>query len=86
MNEFNINSCVFVKLTDTGKEELKRQHDSINLQLNGRLGEWKGVVEDSEGWSKWQLWDLMNRFNSMLSNGNNTAFDPVIMWRVGDYG
>lgn len=76
--EFNINNYVSVRLTDEGREELKRQHDSFNLQLNGKLGEWKGVVEDSEGWSRWQMWDLMNRFGHMLSLGSVMPFDPLI--------
>lgn len=77
MVEFNINNCVSVRLTDEGRAELKRQHESINLQLNGRLGEWKGVSE-TDGWSRWQMWDLMNRFGHMLSLGRVMPFDTVI--------
>jgi hypothetical protein len=79
MGEFNINNYVSVRLTDDGHKELKRQHDSLNLQLNGRLGEWKGVKEDADGWSRWQMWDLMNRFGHMLSLGSVMPFDPLIM-------
>ena len=78
MIEFNVNNYVHVKLTDEGREELKRQHESFNLQMNGRLGQWKGVVEDSDGWSKWQLWDLMNRLGHMLSLGMVMPFDALI--------
>lgn len=77
--KFNINHYVKVKLTDVGREELKRQHESFNLQLNGRLGEWKGVVEDSEGYSRWQMWDLMNRFGRMLELGRQCPFDTKII-------
>lgn len=81
MIEFNINEWVRVKLNDDGRAELKRQHDEINAHLNGKLGEWKGV-DEVDGWSKWQAWDLMNRFGHMMMLGSRLPFYSEIQLKT----
>lgn len=78
MIEFNINDNVFVKLTDLGRTELKRQHDQLNKEINGVLGGYRPIVEDKDGWSKWQLHDLMNHFGHMMYVGFEMPFETTI--------
>lgn len=75
--EFNINHYVFVKLTDEGKAEHKRHHQELK-EIVPSLSDYKLPTEDGEGWSKWQMWSLMNQFGHMLYNGGKVPFDPTI--------
>jgi hypothetical protein len=63
---FNINDCVYVKLTPKGRNMLS--------QVDGL----QPIEEDSEGWSKWQLWMLMHTFGEHLYNGCALPFEPTI--------
>ena len=74
---YNINNSVSVQLTDVGRAEHKRQHDEL-LQHIPTLGEYKPPCEDDEGWSKWQMWDLMERFGHKLRLGSELPFSPDI--------
>lgn len=64
--DFNINEFVFVQLTNAGREALRRQHFEM---FRGKI-EYHEPKEDGEGWSKWQLWDLMQNLGSAISLGN----------------
>lgn len=77
MTEFNINSYCFVRLTEIGREERKRQYDKLNRQFHGNLGEYKPKKEH-DGWSKWQMHHLMNTFGHMLTNCDPIPFEPTI--------
>ena len=74
--EFNLNQTVYIKLTDEGRLFLKQKHDQI------WIGPWAAHQyiaprEDSEGWSEWQLWDLMSVFGDQfywgMTKPNNFA-------------
>ena len=65
---FNINETVYVKLTDVGKAELKRQHDELRKSFP-KLGEDIPIKEDEFGWSKWQLWTLMSHLGHLCNMG-----------------
>lgn len=75
--EFNINHYVSVKLTDEGKAEHERQHGELK-EMVPSLSDYKSPAEDAEGWSKWQMWSLMNTFGHMLHNGGKVPFDTTI--------
>jgi hypothetical protein len=63
---FNINNEVQVRLNDEGREYLLKQH----LKDFSLVG-YTAPVEDSEGWSTWQLWKLINTFGgSMIGCGS----------------
>jgi hypothetical protein len=68
MLDFNINHNVFVQLTPTGITEMKRQHDELYDDI-GIESTFKPPKEDSDGWSEWQLWHLMNTFGHMTRMG-----------------
>ena len=79
MIEININDSVFVKLTVAGKNELRRQHEELNKELNGFLGDYIQPKEDAEGWSEWQLYHIMNTFGHMMHVGiDDIPFETTI--------
>lgn len=54
---FNINDTVKIRLTDSGRE--------IYRDFRARMrspAEIRDRPEDSEGWSSWQLWQVMSTF------------------------
>ncbi len=66
---FNINSIVFIKLTATGREFLRRQHEELwddivaqSEDKNRWRPAYKDPVEDAAGWSEWHLTELMDKF------------------------
>jgi hypothetical protein len=63
--EFNINSNVKVKLTDTGRRILHEKGRSR-------------IQEDAEGYSTWQLWGLMNTFGEHIRIGCEPPFETTI--------
>ena len=74
--KFNMNNSVKVKLNDIGRVELKRQHDELysDLKLN------KEYVEkntDSDGYSSFQMHDLMHKFGHMMVMGFETPFETL---------
>ena len=78
LKDFNINDTVYVKLTNFGKQILKDQHDELNKFGKEVLGEFKPLAEDADGWSKWQLWILMERFGSKFNIGGPLPFETTI--------
>jgi len=74
--KFNINNNVRVKLTDKGREIHRKKYDNL----------WNGyhslpyipVEEDENGWSTWQLWQLMSNFGDSMYNGCDLPFETEI--------
>ncbi len=81
--EFNINHHVKVKLTDAGIRILKEQHDQMDREIQERGGKGLGiftVTKDEQGYTRFQLWKLMNIFGESLTMGNNDVpFDTTIV-------
>ena len=77
MIDFNVNQYVYVKLTDTGIEELKRQHEEIKSYAPS-LGEFKPPIVDDAGRSKFQLWRLMESLGHLCRIGFDAPFDVDI--------
>ena len=65
---FNINDDVRVKLTDKGREVLRKE----------QLHDYLGLVEDEEGWSTWQFWVLMSYFAHHIGMGFENVFEMNI--------
>jgi len=78
MIDFNVNHYVYVKLRPIGRKELQRQHDELNKEIDGLLGEYEPPGEDKDGWSKWQLHTLMNKFGHMMTLGFDPPFETTI--------
>jgi len=77
MLEFNVNDWVMVKLNSVGLAELEKQHKEF-ASMFLKAGEFKPPKEDAEGYSKWQLHDLMHRFGHMMTLGSIPPFDTTV--------
>lgn len=82
--KFNINENVRVKLTDYGREMLKKDHEEFwNMvqTLGGRpnvLIEYVPPVEDDDGWSTWQMWCLMKNLGQYVGMATKNPFELTI--------
>lgn len=74
---FNINRRVRVKLTDKGRHYLCEEHIKFWAEA-GRPMEYRAPKEDADGWSEWQLWDLMNRLGGACTMGFRIPFETTI--------
>ncbi|MCK9293422.1 hypothetical protein M0P25_05075 [archaeon] len=84
---FNINDYVYIKLTDYGKEKLKENFEKEISYLPEKQKEkirehFKIHEEDKDGWSKWQLWDLMNKLGKYWVMGCENVFETKIFFEV----
>ena len=73
--KFNINDNVRVQLTPYGREVHKEYWGKI---LKGSSLKYILPNEDENGWSTWQLWDLMATFGPGLRLGFETPFKTEI--------
>lgn len=81
--DFNINNYILVKLTDIGRAELRRQHDELYNRIGkSDSGLYIRPAEDADGWSKWQLWGLMNSLGHMCHIGFDPPFQTTIRFEV----
>lgn len=77
--KFNINNYVKVKLTEKGKKVLKKQHDELE-KLCKSIGKFHEPETDENGYTKFQLWDLMRTFGSYIGLGmNDLCFETTII-------
>lgn len=74
----NVNGYVFIKLTERGKEILKEEHESIK-KIFPNAGEFHLPEEDENGFSRWQLWTLMEMFGRYVFNGCIVPFETEIL-------
>jgi hypothetical protein len=79
--DFNINNYVLVKLTNTGKNILKTEHDKMAADYP-MLGEYKPPFEDHDGYSRWQMWDIMGKLGSHCGHGFSLPFDTNILFEI----
>lgn len=63
--KFNINEYVWVQLNERGK------------QILGDTRKYT-ATEDADGWSRWQLWDLMATFGPHIYLGCLMPFETTI--------
>lgn len=79
--KFNINEHVKVKLTKEGIAELKRQHDELYSHFP-KVERHKFIHPsvDSEGYTTFQMWDLMSQLGHMMQFGfSNHGFETDIL-------
>lgn len=79
--EFNINNYVRVRLTDAGRAHHRKEWEEL---LAGTKLTYTPPVEDAGGWSRWQLWNLMQVFGPMIGMGMPSPFGTVIDILVED--
>ena len=84
---YNLNDYVFVKLTQRGHEIHRKEHDDLVAEICSRKGwteeelnmPYKPVDEDADGYSRWQLWTLMQTFGRHIAMGVPPPFTPNII-------
>lgn len=75
--KFNVNHMVKVKLTEQGRRHIRTNHEL--LYHNWRVPPpYPTIEEDADGWSKWQLWRLMQEFGRYITMGFDAPFETEI--------
>lgn len=74
---FNVNHYVRVKLTETGRKAFSKKAYELFGERSGRFIEMY-TQEDAEGWSQWQLWELMQWLGSECGNGMEVPLETEI--------
>ena len=79
--KFNINWVVKVKLTPIGRKIHKENYEHLykNFPELQEKYPYKAPEEDAEGYSRWQMWELMKDFGMAMSLGMNTPFETEII-------
>ena len=77
--DFNINEYVWVRLTQSGKLIHRRNHDELRRQFPC-LERYRAPLPDSAGYTRGQLWDLMQTFGPHFSLGGEPPFHTDIMF------
>lgn len=76
---FNINHHVKVQLTGLGREVYRQKMEEINEELiNSRIKVKTYKKENDQGWSEWQMWELMKYFGEHMGNGSELLFELII--------
>ena len=76
--DFNVNHEVMVKLTDYGRDKLRRDYDEMMAAYPKLTHEYSAPKEDNEGYSKWQLHSLMSRLGGFMLMGGDLPFETEI--------
>ena len=75
--DFNINHRVHVRLTDKGRQILRENHDELYSSWTTKP-DYIEVHEDKEGWSIWQMHELMSELGGKHIFGMNLPFETNI--------
>jgi hypothetical protein len=76
--DFNINEIVLAKLTDHGRAVHASDHAIFWAQHGKPAMEYRPPKEDAEGWSRWQMWDLMRSFGQHTGLAMPPCFETTI--------
>ena len=66
--KFNINEIVKVKLTDFGVKVLKQSYTRYGLES-------LKIIKDEEGYTKFQMWELMSTYGKYMGLARENVFD-----------
>lgn len=64
----NLNDVVWVRLNARGKQAHAENCAGLRAKITMRK-------PDKDGWTKWQLWELMQEFGPHLSLGASSVFE-----------
>ena len=76
MKEFNINHYVHIRLTEKGRQILRDKHEELRAYFPNE--EYQERPEDKDGWSKWQLHDVMRTFGGCMYAHSDVPFETTI--------
>lgn len=83
--DFNANHHVRVHLTDHGRAVHRRQHELLLGHLRAVARDEFPYVppeEDEDGWSKWQMWSLLQTFGPHVWMTGELCFDLNIQFET----
>lgn len=80
--EFNMNQYVRVRLTEYGRSLHRQDYDEFVRRFGKPPFKYKPPVEDADGWSEWQLWQLMNIFGQHVQMGFRVPFETNMKFAV----
>ena len=69
MIEYNLNKTVYVKLNNVGRDIYKNYIQNLNSNLSTE------PKVDENGYTKFQLWDLIHIYGEYIGLGLQTPFD-----------
>jgi hypothetical protein len=80
---FNINYNVKIQLTEIGRQIIKDHDMDFSNEWQQRHGtlmpfERPPIIEDENGWSTWQLWQIIKEFGSHIGMSTELPFNPTI--------
>lgn len=73
MNTLNMNDTVLVRLNDRGLRILREHHDALRQRVP-KIAAWERPAQDAEGYTAFQLWQLMNTFGPHIYLGGEVPF------------
>lgn len=76
--KFNINDYIKVKINDLGNDILREQHDEIKHHLPSEHQEYTPKKADKDGYTEFQLGDVMESFGGHVGLGRENPFDLTI--------
>lgn len=83
----NFNDGVKVKLTEYGEQILKNRHEELNLHYLKRgvkdIGPYVSRA-DSEGYTSFQIWELMQKFGPYMSIAKPEPFKGEMIFLNGE--
>jgi hypothetical protein len=75
--KFNINNTVRVKLTTEGIKRLKENHNEVFKDYKGKYPFHLPEI-DKDGYTEFQLWNLMSEFGQYIHMGGSLLFETEI--------
>lgn len=71
----NLNEYVRVRLTQRAREHHHRRHQEAFAAYPVGRFPYSPPREDADGWSRWQLHELMRCFGDLVSLGSDSPFE-----------
>ena len=87
MKKLNLNCIIKVKLTDYGKDIFYHQYDELNKYIKQNSGspiKPRFPDVDSDGYSKFQLWDFMHVYGKCMMLTAPNVIEPLDIYIEDD--
>jgi hypothetical protein len=76
---FNMNRFVKIRLTPVGLAVHRKQHDELNKFVDGALPAYSPPSVDERGYTREQLWIVMQTYGPHISMGKPMPFETEIV-------
>ena len=79
---FNVNDYVWVKLTPVGLKILERNFYELRRAFPNLPKQFTPPLMDDEGYTKYQMWSLMNDFGNYMVMGGQSPFETDVIFET----